>query len=84
MQLTVNLPDEVAAEAQARGLSPESFVETLVVERIGPGGHTPESPRDLSLREFDAALDQLAAGSRSIPALPDEAFHRASFYEERD
>jgi hypothetical protein len=30
MRITVNIPDELAAQAQARGLTPESFVEGLI------------------------------------------------------
>jgi hypothetical protein len=32
MQITVTLPDEVAAQVQARGLTPERFVEKLIAD----------------------------------------------------
>jgi hypothetical protein len=34
MQITVAIPDEFAAQVQASGLTPESFVEKLIAERI--------------------------------------------------
>jgi hypothetical protein len=36
MQITVNIPDEVAAQAEARGLTPESYVEGLVAQQNFP------------------------------------------------
>ncbi len=52
MQVTVNIPDEAAAKAQAQGLGIEEYLERLVASdtedsdptlvRLGPGPHTPE------------------------------------------
>lgn len=38
MQITVTIPDDFAAQVQARGLTPERYVETLIAEqaRIAP------------------------------------------------
>lgn len=33
MQVTVTIPDELAAEAEARGLALDAFVEKLIAER---------------------------------------------------
>jgi hypothetical protein len=30
MQVTVNIPDELAAQVRARGISPEKFVDGLI------------------------------------------------------
>ena len=52
MQITANIPDDVAAQVHARGLALERYVEELVVShattsqprlvRIGPGPYSPE------------------------------------------
>jgi len=83
MQITVEIPDEFAAQVQARGLAPKSYVEKLIAERAttlqasGPA-------RELSLEEFNASLDALNRYSDKIPSFPIEAFSRESFYEDHD
>jgi hypothetical protein len=52
MQVTVNIPDEVATQVLARGLALEAYVQSLVVSdaftvqprmaRLGPGPYSPE------------------------------------------
>jgi hypothetical protein len=43
MQVTVNVPDRLAAEAQARGVSLEVYVEEMLVRQlIVPEGETPQ------------------------------------------
>jgi hypothetical protein len=52
MQVTVNIPDDVAAQVQARGLALEAYVQGLVVSdaailqprlvRLGAGPYSPE------------------------------------------
>lgn len=69
MEITVRIPDEIAAEAQERGMAPEQYVEEILAQelfqrtkaKIAP--RTPESVR--------AWLDQLAEFSDKIPPLPD-------------
>jgi hypothetical protein len=82
MQITVDVPDELAAEAQARGLTPEEYVRGLVddaVRRTAVGLRLRE-PR-MSIKEF---LEAMAASSDKMPILPDEAFTRESFYQDHD
>jgi hypothetical protein len=87
MQITVEIPDEFAAQVQARGLAPKSYVEGLIAGQIATlkasvpsQGLSPE----LSLEEFTASLDALTMYSDKIPSLPIEAFTRESFYQDRD
>ncbi len=43
MQITVNVPDQLAAEARARGVSVEVYVEEMLVRQlIVPEGETPQ------------------------------------------
>jgi hypothetical protein len=82
MQITIEIPDELAAKAQARGLTPERFVEALVEDaaRTAPKPLHLREPR-MSTQEF---VDAMAANSDKIPQLPDEAFTRESFYQDHD
>jgi hypothetical protein len=82
MQITVDIPDELAAKVQARGLTPESYVRGLIedAERSAPVPIHLREPR-MSIEEF---LEAMAANSDKIPVLPDEAFTRESFYQDHD
>ena len=83
MQITVTIPDELAAQAQAQGLTPESYVEKLVAEQAavprgyGAGGR-------LTRKEFHENLDAMTQYSDKIPSLPDVAFTRESMYSDHD
>jgi len=83
MQITVTIPDEFAAQVQARGLTPEDYVEQLIAEQTGSMPAS-EAARELSSEEFNASLDALTRYSEKIPSLPIEAFSRASFYQDHD
>jgi hypothetical protein len=82
MQITVTIPDELAAQAQACGLTPERYVESLIVS------HASSSPApsdtQLRLRDLDLFFQEMAAESSKIPSLPDEALNRESFYQDHD
>ncbi len=80
MQITVTIPDALAAQAQARGLTPESYIEKLIAEQSAPS----ERSQELSQEEFTASLDALTRYSDKIPALPLEAFSRESLYADHD
>jgi hypothetical protein len=84
MQITVEIPDELVAKVQARGLTPEIYVRNLIedAERDAPLP-LPRRLREprMSIEEF---LKAMAANSDKIPVLPDEAFTRESFYQDHD
>lgn len=53
MQVTINVPDQLAAEARARGLSTEVYVEELITSRMNANS-------DLDQREaVAAAVDRI-------------------------
>lgn len=79
MQITVTIPDEFAAQVQARGLTPEGYVESLI-ERAA---HTAPSPSGKH-RDMQEFFREMAAHSDKIPQLPDQAFTRESFYQDHD
>lgn len=84
MLVTVNIPDELAAQAIADGSSPESYVEKLIAEKAVSSQAGIIWPRKQTREELNASLDRLAQFSDKIPDLPIEAFSRASFYEDHD
>jgi hypothetical protein len=82
MQVTIEIPDEIAAKAAARGMTPESYVRSLIDDAAGrvPLPLPPAKPK-MAMKEF---LDKMAEFSDKIPQLPDEAFTRESFYQDHD
>jgi hypothetical protein len=83
MQITVTIPDELAAQVQSRGLTPEKYVERLIAERT-PVALEGSRNRELSAEEFNSSLDALARYSHKIPSLPIEALSRESLYQDHD
>jgi hypothetical protein len=82
IQLRPEVEARLAAEAEARGLSPERYIEQLIVERIPePQAQAGPVSKLASLEEF---FEAMAAHSEKIPQLPDEAFTRESFYQDHD
>lgn len=82
MQVTITIPDKLAEQAQARGLSPESYIEKLVSEQVTML-HLQAKQVD-RLANLDQFFEEMATHSDKIPLLPDEAFARESFYQDRD
>jgi hypothetical protein len=80
MVVTVNIPDELAAQARARGLSPEEYVQEILAQRLA-------SPTDARQRrtpeEIRTWLDSLAQFSDKIPPLP-ESISREWLYQDHD
>jgi len=58
MQVTIDIPDDLAARVRARGLTLDAYVRELIASevsmpklvRLGPGPYTPEEAVD-SIRE---------------------------------
>jgi hypothetical protein len=82
MEITVKIPDELVAQAKARGLRVEVYIEELLAQqlRARPSGSQPQ-PR--SPEEIRAWLDALAQFSDKIPPLP-EATSREWIYQEHN
>jgi hypothetical protein len=81
MQVRINVPDRLAAEARARGVSLEMYVEEMLAQQaIGPGGKTLQESvgeaidRIRELRKPRVSL-QLAAFRQNLllgfPSAPD-------------
>ena len=80
MEIRVNVPEELATQAHARGVPLEAFIEELLEQQVSsPSGkarlQTPEQIRTW--------LDSLAQFSDKIPALP-ETISREWIYQDHD
>jgi hypothetical protein len=82
MQITVDIPDELAAQVRARGLTPEGYVRSLIEEAARDGNSVSNSAGEKM--DIETFLREMAANSEKLPQLPDEAFTRASFYQDHD
>ena len=71
----------IAAYAQARGLSVDEFLRSLLERAETAAEPTPK--RAQTAEEIKAFLDSLAEGSENRPSLPPEANSREYYYEER-
>lgn len=78
MEITLAVPDEIAAEARARGVSIEAYVLSLIEQSRPPVGF----PHTRTPQQIENFFDALAEGSENLPALPTEGFSRESFYSD--
>jgi hypothetical protein len=80
LELTPEIEASLEAQARARGLRLDAYVESLLKQQATTGH--PE--RTLSLEQVEAELDALAEGSDKLPYLPPETVKRQSFYQDHD
>lgn len=81
MEITVKIPDEIAAQAKARGLKLETYVEAILAQQVVQQSSGNRRPQTAS--EIRAWLDSLAQFSDKIPPLP-EAISREWIYQEHN
>jgi hypothetical protein len=81
MEIRVNVPDELAAQAQTRGMAVEEYVAELLAERTAK--HSSGSSQRRTPEQIRAWLDALAQFSEKIPQLP-KAISREWIYQDRD
>lgn len=81
MEITLKIPDEIVAQAKARGLRVEEYIEEVLARQAGT--RAPEARRPLTPAEIRGWLDSLAQFSDKIPPLP-ETITREWIYQEHD
>ncbi|MFI5109833.1 MAG: hypothetical protein ACHP78_13440 [Terriglobales bacterium] len=81
MEIRVNIPDELAAQAQARGVPLETYVEELLAQQVAARSAEVKPPR--TPEQIRAWLDSLAQFSEKIPPLP-ETISREWIYQDHD
>jgi hypothetical protein len=81
MVIKVNVPEELAAQAQARGVPLETYVEELLSQRVT--ARSAEVRRLQTPEQIRIWLDSLAQFSDKIPPLP-ETISREWIYQDHD
>lgn len=78
MQVTLTIPDDLAAQAKERGIPLDAYVLGLI-EQAAP------SPlkRERTVEEFHAWLEEFTQYSAKMPLLSGEAISRGAIYEDR-
>jgi len=84
MTITINIKPEVQEElgrrAAARGVDIGDYAATLLESATGLRVGT----KALTMSQLENTLRELAQLSHKTPLLPDEAFSRASLYQDHD
>jgi hypothetical protein len=82
MQVTLDIPEEVAAQAKARGIPVEAYVQSLL-EQASPQP-TGMAARAMTDEEIKAWFKELKQFSDKIPPMPGETFSREMIYQDHD
>jgi hypothetical protein len=75
VQLDAELQARLLAEARAQGVTLDAYLSSIVALPTAPIG-TPE----ITSKDLESALNELADGSERLPILPPEAYRRDSIY----
>ncbi len=78
MQVTLTIPDEVAAQARDRGVPLDEYVLGLIEQAVPH-----PAKRKRTVEEFHAWLEEYTQYSEKMPVLPDEALSREAIYDDR-
>jgi hypothetical protein len=81
LELTPHVAASLAAQAQARGVSLDTYVRHLIEAQAAA---VDQHEQPMTLEPFEAELDALAADSETLPSLPAEALTRESFYQDHN
>jgi hypothetical protein len=82
MQITVDIPDELAAQARARGVPVESYVRGILA---GVATAPPSlSRRKRTREELEAFFEEFAQFSDQVPDLTGKTFDREMIYQDHD
>ncbi len=78
IQLLPQIEEGLLSQARERGMTLDAYVQS-VIESAAAGGVA----STMSAEDFEAALDELAAGSERLPVLSAEAYSREGIYGDR-
>jgi hypothetical protein len=81
MVIRINVPEELAAQAQMRGVPLEKFVEQLLAEQVA--ARPAQALQSRTPEQIRVWLDSLAQFSHKIPPLP-EVISREWIYQDHD
>jgi hypothetical protein len=77
LQLSPQIEESLLSRARQSGMSVDAYVQS-VIENSALG----QEMLAMSPADFEAALDELSAGSERLPILPPEAFTREGIYRD--
>jgi hypothetical protein len=81
MQITVEIPDELAARLQSLGVDLPSYVQDAAVSNAKEIASSHSEEKEIDLEAFFAGVSQHSA---KMPVLSEEALHRPSYYQDHD
>lgn len=81
MEIRVNIPEEIASQARARGVRPEAYVEEILAKYAN--GDLSSTRQLKNAEEIRAWLNSLAQFSEKIPPMP-ENLSREWIYQDHD
>jgi hypothetical protein len=79
LELKPEVEERVLAQAQAQGVSPETYLATVIEAQV-----LPVAPALATLEEFAVALEAFAEDSDDLPVLPPEELTREAIYRDHD
>lgn len=79
LELQREVEEKLTAQARARGVPLDTYLEGVIEDLARAGASRPVSPVDI-----EARLDRLAEMGRDLPHLPSSAFGRGSIYQDHD
>jgi Tfp pilus assembly protein PilN len=79
MEIKLEIPDELAAQAKARGLAVEDYVQESLAQRASGLSKVGRARSSDEVRTWLGSLTQF---SDEIPQLPELAFTRESFSQD--
>ena len=82
MQIKVDIPDELAAQAEARGVPVESYVRGILQDAATVPPIPPRRKR--TREELEAFFEEFAQFSDQIPDLTGKTFDREMIYQDHD
>ena len=82
MQVTLNIPEGVAAQAKRLGIPAEEFAQTLLEQAVPQVSEWHR--RKMTEEEIQAWFDDLTRFSDKIPEMPGETFSRDMIYQDHD
>jgi hypothetical protein len=77
LQLSPQIEESVVSRARENGMSVDAYIQSVIESAAVRQEMLAMSPED-----FEAALDELSAGSERLPVLPPEACSREGIYKD--
>ena len=84
MTITVDIAPDIQAELTRRAIAQGSPLEVYAANLLAASVQAAPNHREITEGRIDITISEMAQFSHSIPALPESAFTRESFYQDHD